>query len=208
MTDGNKQWIDWIIELQSLAQAGLTYCKDVYDEERYERIRELSAEMMSHLAEVPVEKVKELFCNEIGYQTPKIDTRAAIFQDDKILLVRENNGTWSLPGGWCDVNVSVAENTIKEVKEEAGLDVTADRIIAVQDRAKHNLPLYAYGVCKVFMLCSVTGGSFEANIETTGFAYFTEENLSNLAEEKNNREQIKMCFEAYRAGDAWKVMFD
>ena len=208
MTDVNKQWIDRIIELQSLAQAGLTYCKDVYDQERYERIRELSAEMMSHIAAVPVEKVKGLFCNEIGYQTPKIDTRAAIFQDEKILLVQENNGTWSLPGGWCDVNVSVAENTIKEVKEEAGLDVTADRIIAVQDRAKHNLPLYAYGVCKIFVLCSVIGGSFEANIETTCFDYFTEDDLPRLAEDKNNREQIKMCFESYRAGDAWNVMFD
>ena len=109
-----KIWIDWIIELQSLAQAGLAYGKDVYDQERYERIREITAEMMSHITDVPVEKVKTLFCNETGYQTPKIDTRAAIFKDDKILLVHENNGKWSLPGGWCDVNVSVGENTINE----------------------------------------------------------------------------------------------
>lgn len=109
-----KIWIDWIIELQSLAQAGLAYGKDAYDQERYERIREITAEMMSHITDVPVEKVKTLFCNETGYQTPKIDTRAAIFKDDKILLVHENNGKWSLPGGWCDVNVSVGENTINE----------------------------------------------------------------------------------------------
>lgn len=186
----------------------MTYGKDVYDKERYERIREISAAMMSHVAEIPLEKVKGLFCNEIGYQTPKIDTRAAIFKDDKILLVHENNGTWSLPGGWCDVNVSVAENTVKEVKEEAGLDVVAERVIAVQDRAKHNLPLYAYGVCKIFVLCAVIGGNFEANIETTGFDYFTGDNIPNLATEKNNEEQIKMCFDAYRAGDKWKTFFD
>ena len=42
----------------------------------------------------------ELFCGETGYQTPKLDTRAAIFKDNKILLVHEKNGTWSLPGGW------------------------------------------------------------------------------------------------------------
>ena len=102
----NKQWLDLIVELQSLAQAGLTYGKDVYDRERYERIRDISAEMMADISDMPLEKVKELFCNETGYQTPKIDTRAAIFKDDKILLVHENNGTWSLPGGWCDVNVS------------------------------------------------------------------------------------------------------
>ena len=204
----NELWLKWAIELQSLAQAGLTYGKDAYDKERYERIRDISAEILAHMSELPTETVKTLFCNETGYQTPKIDTRAAIFKGDKILLVCENDGKWSLPGGWCDVNVSVGENTIKEVKEESGLDVVAESIIAVQDRAKHNLPLYAYGVCKVFVLCSVTGGSFQENIETTGFDYFTEENLPPLATEKNNEEQIKMCFDAYRAGDNWKTVFD
>lgn len=194
----NKKWLDWAIELQSLAQAGLTYCKDPFDRERYERIREITAELLSDKTDVSVEKVKDLFCNETGYQTPKIDTRAAIFRDGKILLVRENNGKWSLPGGWCDVNVSVGENAVKEVSEEAGLDVTADRIIAVLDRAKHNLPVYPYGVCKIFVRCSVIGGSFKENTETTGFDWFDEENIPELAEEKNNAEQIKMCFEAYR----------
>lgn len=203
----NEKWLDWAIELQSLAQAGLTYCKDPFDRERYERIREITAEMLSDKTDVSVEKVKELFCNETGYQTPKIDTRAAIFRDGKILLVRENNGKWSLPGGWCDVNVSVGENAVKEVSEEAGLDVTADRIIAVLDRAKHNLPVYPYGVCKIFVRCSVIGGSFKKNTETTGFDWFDEENLPELAEEKNNAEQIKMCFEAYR-NPQLPVIFD
>ena len=77
--DKNKKWIDYIIELQSLAQAGLTYGKDVYDQERYERIRQLSSMMMADISNKPVEQVEGLFCNEVGYQTPKIDTRAAIF---------------------------------------------------------------------------------------------------------------------------------
>ena len=206
--DRNEKWLQWAIELQSLAQAGLTYGKDVYDRERYERIREISAEILANMADMPTETVKDLFCNETGYQTPKLDTRAAIFKDEKILLVRENNGKWSLPGGWCDVNVSVAENTVKEVKEEAGLDVAAESIIAVQDRAKHNLPVYAYGICKIFVKCSFLGGSFQKNIETTGSAYFSENDLPELATEKNTAEQIRMCFDAYRAGDAWKTCFD
>ena len=204
----NKLWIDWAIELQSLAQAGLTYGKDVYDKERYERIREISAEMMANISDLPIDKVKGLFCNEVGYQTPKIDTRAAIFQDNKILLVHENNGTWSLPGGWCDVNVSVAENAVKEVKEEAGLDVVADRIIAVQDWRKHNVTNYAYGVCKIFVACSVIGGAFVENIETTEYRYFAEDELPTLATEKNSVEQIKMCFKAHLAGDQWRTIFD
>ncbi|MCI8698441.1 MAG: NUDIX hydrolase [Oscillospiraceae bacterium] len=204
----DRRWLKWAVELQSLAQAGLTYGRDAYDRERYERIREISAEILSHMSDLPMETVRDLFCGETGYQTPKIDTRAAIFQDGKILLVQENDGRWSLPGGWCDVDVSVGENTVKEVREESGLEAAAERVIAVQDRAKHNLPPYAYGVCKIFVLCSVTGGQFQENIETIGYGYFEENDLPELAEEKNNGEQIRMCFQAYRAGEAWRTLLD
>ena len=203
----NEKWLDWAIELQSLAQAGLTYGKDVYDRERYERIRDISAEILSYKTDISVEKVKNLFCNEVGYQTPKLDTRAAVFEHEKILLVKENNGKWSLPGGWVDVNLSVKENTVKEVKEESGLDVTADRIIAIQDRDRHNLPAYAYGVCKIFVLCSVLGGEFEKNIETTEFRYFNKAELPELATEQNTKEQIEMCFNAYYNKN-WIAEFD
>lgn len=207
MDVGTQQWLAWIVELQSLAQAGLTYGKDPFDLERYTRIRELSAEMMAQIAELPAETVTELFCNETGYQTPKLDTRAALFRDGDILLVQERDGRWSLPGGWCDVNVSVGENTVKEVKEEAGLDAIPQRIIAIQDRAKHNLPPYAYGVCKIFVLCIAVGGHFVPNTETTDARYFPPDGLPPLAEEKTTSEQIALCFEAYRS-DNWVTRFE
>lgn len=208
LCDEKNKWLDWAVEIQSLAQAGLAYTNNVYDIERYERLREISAEMLSYKTDIPVEKVKDLFCNETGYQTPNVDTRAAIFEDGKILLVHEKNGTWSLPGGWCDVNQSVAENTIKETWEEAGLHVKADRMIAVQDRNKHNLPIYAYGLVKIFIQCSVIDGAFMENIETTETKYFGREELPEpLAEEKTSKEQILMCFDAYNA-EHWQVLFD
>lgn len=110
-------------------------------------------------------------------------------------------------GGWVDVNISVKENVIKEVNEEAGLDVTADMVIAVQDREKHNLPVYAYKVCKIFVLCSVIGGEFEENSETVQSDYFGIDELPELSLEKNNEEQIKMCFDAYYS-DNWKTYLD
>ncbi len=196
------------IEIQSLAQAGLAYTDNVYDRERYDRLREIAAEMISDKTDMSLDKVKNLFCNETGYQTPKIDTRAAIFQNDKILLVHEKNGTWALPGGWCDVLESVKTNTIKEVKEETGLDVNAVKLIAVQDRNKHNLPVYAYGVCKAFVLCELIGGAFVENSETTGYEYFSLADLPDcLAEEKTTREQIEMCFAA-RTNSNWQTFFD
>lgn len=200
-------WLQWAVELQSLAQAGLFYGKDIFDRERYTRIREISAEMLAHMSDIPVETVTGLFCNEVGYQTPKIDTRAAVFQDGKILLVQERNGKWALPGGWCDVGLSVGENTVKEVKEEAGVDVVPEKVIAVQNRAKHNKPDYAYAICKIFVQCCPIGGTFAENAETTDARYFGEGELPELAEEKNTAEQIQMCFEAYRT-ENWKTLLD
>ena len=199
--------LDWAVELQSLAQAGLFYSKDVYDIQRFQRIREISAEMVSRVSGLPLEKVTGLFCNETGYQTPKLDSRAAIFRDGKVLLVRENTGLWSLPGGWVDVDQSVKENTIKEAKEEAGLDVTVDRVIAVQDREKHNKPRYIYRVCKIFLLCTAVGGAFVPNIETTGSGWFSLEELPPLSEDKCTAEQIRMCFEASQA-EHWETRID
>ena len=100
-------WLKWAVELQALAQAGLQYGHDKFDLERYERIRDIAAQMVAHQTDLPLKKVKDLFCNETGYQTPKLDSRAAVFQGDKILLVQENDGRWSLPGGWVFVDFSV-----------------------------------------------------------------------------------------------------
>ena len=199
--------IKWATELQSLSQTALFYCKDKFDKERFQRIREISAEMIASKTDLSLDKVKDLFCGDEGYQTPKIDTRGAIFKDDKILLVCEFDGRWALPGGWCDFNLSPAENVVKEVKEETGLDVVAEKIIAVHDMFKHNTPHYIFGVTKVFFLCKSKGGHFVKNIETTESKYFSEDELPDLSEGRCNAEQIKLCFKAHRA-DFWETVFD
>ena len=116
----NDKWLEFALRIQSIAQAGLEYGTDKFDRERYAELRKIAAEMIATKTDVSPDKVYGLFCNETGYQTPKVDTRAAVFVNDKILLVHENNGTWALPGGWCDVDQSVATNTVKEVQEETG----------------------------------------------------------------------------------------
>lgn len=204
----NDKLLEWAVRIQGIAQAGLTYGRDAYDKERYEQLRAIAAEMVVEKAEISVEKVKDLFCNEEGYQTPKVDTRGAVFREGKILLVHENNGTWSLPGGWCDVDQSVASNVIKEVKEETGLTVLAEKLIAVQDWRKHNVRNYIYGVVKVFILCQEVGGAFAENIETTGIQYFGRNELPDrLAVEKTTAEQILLCFDAYEDQN-WQTRFD
>ena len=199
--------VKWAAELQSLAQAGLYYGKDDFDRERYQRIREISAEMLAERADLPMDKVRDLFCGDQGYQTPKIDTRAAIIENEKILLVQERSGKWSMPGGWCDYDLSPAENTVKEAREEAGMEIEILSLIAAQDRKKHNQPEYIYNILKLFYLCRPLGGTFEKNLETTAAAWFPENALPILAEEKNTAAQIQMCFDASRA-EHWIARFD
>ena len=199
--------LEWAKELQFLSQCALAYCKDVYDIERFERIREISAEMVARVSNTPVETVRELFTNESGYQTPKMDCRAAIVEDGKILLVRERDGFWSLPGGWVDAGLSIRENTVKEVREEAGLTVNALRVIALHDRKKHIKLPHIYGICTAFVLCERISGAFVPNVETTASGFFSLDALPPLSRGKNTFEQIEMCFRA-AADPNWQVEFD
>lgn len=148
---GPPEWLQWAVALQALAQAGLAYSKDEFDRERFRRVRAIAAEIMSARSGLSLEVVEGLFCNEAGYQTPKLDCRAAVFDaGNRILLVQEKaDGLWALPGGWVDVNESIRSNLVKEVQEEAGMDVEPLRLIALHDRNRHNPPPFAYGVCKV-----------------------------------------------------------
>ncbi len=204
----NDIWLDFAIRIQSIAQAGLQYGKDKYDRERYAALREIAAEMLSVRTGLPLDRIYDLFCNETGYQTPKIDTRGAVFIDGKILLVHENNGTWSLPGGWCDVDQSVASNTEKEVREETGFVVSAQKLIAVQDWRRHNVTNHAYGIIKIFVLCRYERGTFRENIETTEIGLFKREELpQRLAVEKCTKAQIEMCFDAYHHPES-PTLFD
>lgn len=202
-----EQWLEWAIELQALAQAGLFYGRDKFDLERYARIREIAAEIVAKHTDLSSAKVADLFCCETGYQTPKLDSRAAVFQEEKILLVQESDGLWALPGGWSDVDITVGENAVKEVKEEAGLDVTVRRVIALQDQHRRNRPMSPYGVCKVLVLCDRTGGSFQPNLETLDSRYFSLDELPPLATGKTTEEQIRLCFEAHHA-EHWTTLLD
>jgi len=191
------KWLSWAKQLQSIAQAGLTYSKDKYDLERFQQIRNLSVEILSEYTEISNEKIMDLFCNETGYQTPKVDVRGAIFKDDKLLLVKESiDGCWSIPGGWAEFNLSIKENIVKEVREEAGLNVVTKRLIAVLDRNKHNQPVIAYGIYKIFVLCELIDGVFENNIETEESGFFSLAALPPLSLERTTRKQIEMCFDA------------
>lgn len=194
--------------MQSIAQAGLHYGKDVFDRERYEQVRKIAGEMMQTKTGLSKEQIKTLFLGDEGYQTPKIETRAAIFKDAKILLVRERMAQeWSLPGGWNDYDQTTAQNCVKEAREESGRIVKPVKLIAVQDRNHHNKPILATNVTKIFYLCKEISGEFVPNDETDACDYFALDNLPKLSLDRNTKEQIEMCFKASKDPN-WQTLFE
>ncbi len=204
----DNEWASWIKELQNLSQCALAYCKDKYDIERFERIREISAEMAAKISDHPLEEIKATFCAGTGYQTPKLDTRSAVFRDGKILLVQEANGSWALPGGWVDYDQTIRTNAAKEVLEEAGMNVEPVRVIALFDHNRRNGTFFPSNVCSAFVLCRYISGDFRPNLETVACGFFGPDELpEHLADGKSNREQIRMCFEASEE-ENWRPIFD
>ncbi|MBZ6528231.1 NUDIX hydrolase N-terminal domain-containing protein [Aerococcaceae bacterium DSM 111021] len=202
-----KEWFEWAKELQALSQTGLHYTKDVYDEERFQRIREISWQMLASLNESNFDDIKALFHNESGYQTPKVDTRAVVWRDDRILLVQENDERWALPGGWMDITETVSTNAEKELFEEAGVVGKAQRVIAIHDHHRHNAVNHVFTIIKIFMECSYISGDYLPNNETIGMAYFEIDQLPTLNEGKTSYEQIQMCWKAH-SNDSFEIEFD
>jgi ADP-ribose pyrophosphatase YjhB (NUDIX family) len=198
LKNNNEKWLVWAKQIQAISQIGLTYSKDVFDTERYEQLRNLSVEILSEYTEIPETKIRDLFANEEGYATPKVDIRSVVMKDNQILLVKEKaDGAWSLPGGWADIGLSPSEIAVKETKEESGFEVEPVRILAVLDKSKHDHPASPYHTYKIFILCKLTGGRASEGIETDGVDFFPWGNLPPLSLERNNKEQIELMFELY-----------
>ena len=205
----NDVWKKWAQELQFLSQCSLAYSKDKFDRERSERIREIACEMLSYKYDIPIEKVKLDFAGELGYQTPKVETRAAVIKDNKILLVKEQfDGKWALPGGYQDVNMSIKENAIKEASEEAGAVVNPVKIIAVLDYNRHHHVNFLFGMVKVFVLCEYVSHSFVENTETLGAEFYSLDELPELSTTRTTKKQLEMCFDCYNNIENWKTIFD
>lgn len=201
-------WLRWIKELQSIAQEGLTYSPDPFDHKRYEAIRNLTAEIAANYADLSFAHVKDLFAQEYGYLTPKLDIRGVVFRDNKILMVKEHeDDLWSLPGGWSDVNISPGETAAKEVFEEAGYTVKPKKILALYDKLKHSHPFELPHAYKCFILCEIITGNPQTSIETTEIGFFAEDALPPLSKKRVVESQIKRMFE-HLYHPEWPTDFD
>jgi ADP-ribose pyrophosphatase YjhB (NUDIX family) len=189
-------WLEYAKRVQALAQAGLTYAENDYDRERYQELSDISVGILAELTGEAIPRIKDLFTNEIGYQTPKTDVRAVVFQEGKILMVRERiDNCWSLPGGWADVGFAPGEVAVKETREEAGLVVTPVKLLAVLDKKCHPHPPSPYHTYKIFIRCEIVGGALQQGSETLAVQYFDRTALPELSVERGTASQIQLMFQ-------------
>jgi ADP-ribose pyrophosphatase YjhB (NUDIX family) len=189
-------WLAIGRELRAIAQIGLTFCRDPFDRQRFERIQELAAALTAEGFGVSRKGVLEFFRGHAGYATPKVDVRAAAFAEGRVLLVREiSNGLWALPGGWADVNQSPAECAVRELKEESGFEGRAVKLAAVYDYRKRNRINHPDSIYKLFFICELTGGSAQTSIETSEASFFARDALPPLSIGRTTAAQVERMFQ-------------
>ncbi len=190
-------WLSYIKRVHAIALTGLAYTTNCYDLERYEELKRISLQMLTEQSGMELPKIEALFTTETGYQTPKVDVRAVVFVDDRILMVREKiDNCWSLPGGWADVGYSPGEVAAKEVWEEAGLKIKPTRLLGVLDKKCHPHPPSPFHTYKIFMQCEITGGTLQPGMETSDARFFAKENLPELSTDRITASQINLIFES------------
>lgn len=194
MNSHNPNWLGWAREIFSLSQSGLTYSGNQYDIERYKRLQEITAEIIASESEVTKESALKSFSMQAGYITPKVDVRGAVVRDGKILLIQEKaDGMWAMPGGWADLGNSPASVAEREVWEESGFRVKAEKVVAVID-ANHIEPLEFYHAYKIIFLCKLLEGEPRTSHETLAVDFFDPHRLPPLSIYRTNESMIQEVF--------------
>lgn len=184
-------------ELRAIAQTGLTFSADRFDRQRYRRLQELAALLITRGSDAEAETIVKLLRDEKGYATPKVDVRGAAFIDGRVLMVREiSDGLWTLPGGWADVNQTARQCVEREITEESGFKARAVKLAAVYDYQTSNRPQrHIDSIYKMFFLCEITGGTATPSEETSEVACFARDKLPPLSIGRATAVQIERMFQ-------------
>lgn len=198
------QWLQWAQQLQAIAQNGLTYSENPFDIDRFRQVQQVAAEILATHTNLPLESALDLFKQEEGYATPKVDVRGAVFWQDKLLLVKERfDGRWTLPGGWVDVGEPPSRAIEREIYEESGYQAQAVKLLALYDRnhPRHAHPPFWHHIYKLFFRCELLSGTATSSIETEAAEFFAEDDIPELSLSRVVPSQITRLFEHYRNPD-------
>ena len=181
----------------TLSQMGLTYAHNPFDEERYKELIEINKAIISIISDKSFETISNFYVPVKEYITPKVEIRGLLLNEqNKILMVKEklDEGKWSIPGGWADIGFAPSEVIVKEMKEETGLDVSVDRVLAIYDKQSHNHPKDLYYTYTIVFLCKKISGEFSTAFDIDDVNYFSITELPPLSEVRILEEQLKELY--------------
>ena len=140
----------------------------------------------------------------------KVDTRGLLLSPDKkILLVKESHdNNWSLPGGWADIGYSPREVIVKEFKEETGLVVIPEVLLAVFDKRMHSHPPQSFYVYKMVFYCKAISSQIVKGFDILDVKYFDINHLPALSEDRILKSQIELILYKKVTGSDYKAYFD
>jgi ADP-ribose pyrophosphatase YjhB (NUDIX family) len=208
VTNITPRWLEWAREIQAIAQTGYHYSENDFQRERYQRLAEIAAEIISEHSALAYEPLVRVFNQQIGYSTPRVDVRGVVFKDKKLLLVRERqDGGWTLPGGWADVGDVPSQAAEREVWEEAGFRVKACKLIGLYD-ANRVGPLELFHAFKAIFMCDLIDGQPTPSSETSEVAFFGQNEIPEyLSGERTRPRYISDAFNALANPDS-STVFD
>jgi ADP-ribose pyrophosphatase YjhB (NUDIX family) len=179
-----RDLLRWAEALSAVAQTGLGFTESLYEQERFEEVLAIAADIRQHThgglqPEVQVEEwLDRVGAGVAGYVTPKVTVGAVVGNDagELLLVQRADSGVWLYPTGWADVGYSPSEVVVKEVKEETGIECEVIRPIAILDgqrRGFTRIPLIS-----IVFLCRMTGGDLKPHpLECSDVGFFGPDNI-------------------------------
>jgi ADP-ribose pyrophosphatase YjhB (NUDIX family) len=189
--DPTPRWLEWAREIQALSQTGQAFTKSHYDRLSFERLEMIAAEIVAEHSALGAAEAARVFSLEPGYATPKVDVRAAVVQDGRILLVREAaDGKWAMPGGWADVGDRPSETAERETREESGFEVRARKLVGAFDANRGAKASMFFHAVKLVFLCDLLGGDARPSSETLEVGFFDFDDLPPLSEQRTNRRHL------------------
>jgi len=199
-----NEMLNNVNRLKAIADTGLIYASNEYDRERYTELKELSFQLLSTISGHSIDHLKECFPLVQDYPTAKVDIRGMVLSPDKkILFVKESlDGKWSLPGGWADVGFSPKEAIVKEFKEETGLKVLPQRLLAVFDKKMHAHPPQASYVYKMVFYCEAISSKIEKGFDVLDVQYFGIDDLPELSEDRILKTQVELLYKKLMSSDS------
>lgn len=131
----SRQLALWADELRAISGNGLHFCKNIYDEANYRRVRGIAAEMLSLLTGQSLSETEQIMLDLLHHYTPMVMGDALVINQagDILLIQRADSGLWATPGGAFDVGETAAEGIVRECHEETGWRVEPTALIGVYD---------------------------------------------------------------------------